>query len=215
MSFPLLVAQGTRALIRRATPSLLIVAVHLGMPVHRVLAQHGSTTAAAPALAPKEATQFDFLIGQWELNATPKATTLGQKIHGVPKLLGIWKAWRAFDGWGIEDEVRLTDGSGNPRLLTHTTRFFDTKARRWQLSAIDVYKSLITTASAEWRGTEMLASGRGTDEEGHAYLSRGVFTKISNTGFTYRLDRSTDDGKTWTEGLTTIVAKRVAATAPR
>lgn len=203
---------------RRFDPVLLVLTLMLWTHAHAAIAhaQHGASPTVAPsAAAPKETSQFDFLVGQWELTASPKATTLGQKIHGVPKLIGVWKAWRAFDGWGIEDEVRLTDGSGNPRAFSHATRFYDAKTRRWNVASIDVTRGTSATSTAEWRGAEMVINGRGTDEDGHAYLSRATFTKISNAGFTYRLDRSTDNGATWTEGITTIVAKRVAATAPR
>jgi hypothetical protein len=181
-----------------------------------VRAQHSGATSAAPVtVAPKEGTQFDFLVGHWEIVAQPKATTLAQRVHGVPKLPGTWKAWRAMDGWGLEDEIRLTDASGNPRLLTHTVRYFDSAARRWTIAAIDVYKGVASQSTAEWRGADMIVSGRGTDEDGRAYVSRATFTKITASSFSYRLDRSFDNGKTWTEGVTTIDAKRVAATAPR
>jgi hypothetical protein len=179
------------------------------------LGQHPGGSAPPTPTPPKEGSQFDFLVGQWELVVQPQATTLGQRIHGTPKLLGTWKAWRALDGWGTEDELRLTDASGNPRLLSHQVRFFDSAARRWSISAIDVYKGIVSTSTAEWRNGEMIISGRGTDAEGRAYESRAIFSKITPSTFRYRTDRSYDGGKTWSEGVTRIEAKRVAATAPR
>ena len=74
-------------------------------------AQHGGGVPQSRT-APAEAAQFAFLIGQWELAVHPAASNLAQKIHGVPKLVGTWKAWRAFDGFGVEDEMRITDESG-------------------------------------------------------------------------------------------------------
>lgn len=178
-------------------------------------AQHGGNAGPPPTVAPKEGAQFDFLVGQWELVGQPLATTLAQRLHGVGKLPGTWKAWRALDGWGLEDELRLTDASGNPVLFAHAVRYYDSAARRWTVSAIDVYKGIITTPTAEWRGGEMIVSGTGKEADGRAYISRGTFSKITPTSFTYRLDRSYDNGKKWTEGITRIEAKRVAATAPR
>ena len=178
-------------------------------------AQRGGAVAASPTIAPKEGSQFDFLIGQWEVVTKPLAKTLGQRIHGVQKLPGVWKAWRALDGWGIEDELRLTDASGNPRLLTHTVRFFDSNARKWNLSTIDVYQGIVTASSAELKGKAMIVSSQGRQADGGAYLSRGSFTNITAQTFMYRLDRSYDNGKSWTEGFTTIEAKRTAAMAPR
>src|SRR5437764_1451564 len=78
-------------------------------------AQHGTPGASRPAAAPPtEASQFDFLLGQWELTVMPKVSSLAAAIHGAPRLLGTWKGWRAMDGYGIEDELRIVDGSGNP-----------------------------------------------------------------------------------------------------
>ena len=199
------VSQRTKCVLVIAT---LVCALSLG-------AQRSGAVAASPTVAPKEGSQFDFLIGQWEVVAKPLAKTLGQRIHGVQKLPGVWKAWRALDGWGIEDELRLTDASGNPRLLAHTIRFFDSNARKWNLSTTDVYQGIVTASSAELKGKAMIVSSQGKDADGGAYLSRGSFTNITAQTFMYRLDRSYDNGKSWTEGFTTIEAKRTAAMAPR
>ena len=199
--------------IAHRTKSVLVMATLVCAP--SLGAQRNGAVAASPTVAPKEGSQFDFLIGQWEVVTKPLAKTLGQRIHGVQKLPGVWKAWRALDGWGIEDELRLTDASGNPRLLTHTIRFFDSNARKWNLSTIDVYQSIVTASVAELKGKAMIVSSQGKEADGGAYLSRGSFTNITAQTFMYRLDRSYDNGKSWTEGFTTIEAKRTAAKAPR
>ena len=60
-------------------------------------AQHGGTGSSLPGTAaPAEAAQFDFLVGQWELEVTPKVGGLGAMIHGAPRLVGSWKAWRCY-----------------------------------------------------------------------------------------------------------------------
>ena len=185
------------------------------MPRNAQAQLHAGSAPAPVQAAPKEGAQFDFLVGQWEVTAEPKATTLAQRIHGVPKIAGTWKAWRAFDGWGIEDEIRLTDKAGNPRLLTHATRYYEVSTRHWAIASIDVYKGVSGQSTAEFRNGDLIVSGRGTDDDGKAYVSKGTFNKITANSFSYRLDRSFDSGKTWTEGVTVIAAKRVAATAPR
>ena len=178
-------------------------------------AQHGAGPGPAPT-APREASQFGFLIGQWELDvrlAGPGG--LAERIHGSPRLLGTWKAWRAFDGWGVEDELRLVDRSANPRSLTYTMRAYDPQARRWSLSILDVYRSRITLAEAEWKDGELRQTSRGADGDGKPYLIRARFYEIKPAGFRFQQDRSMDDGKTWKEGTLRIEARRVAATAPR
>lgn len=195
--------------IRLATMALLLLPV-------AAAAQHGAGGTAPPAFtAPKEAGQFDFLIGQWELTVTPKVSGLAARIHGAPRLLGTWKAWRAFDGFGIEDEMRIVDGSGNPASLAHTLRVYSAADRRWSITGLDVYRARYSTSTAEWQNNEMRLTGQGADAEGKASLTRTRFHAITPTSFRFQQDRSTDDGRTWTEAVLRIEAKRVAAAAPR
>lgn len=191
---------------------LLIVVAALVLPA-TVRAQHGG---GAPAVRtpPREAAQFNFLVGQWELVVKPAAVSLAQKIHGTPKLVGTWKAWRAIDGWGIEDELRITDNSGNPMSLNHATRFYDAASHKWKSSSLDVYRGVFTSGLAELRGSDIVTSSQGVDGEGKPYLSRGRYSDISSTAFRFVTERSTDNGKSWKENLT-IEAKRVSATAAR
>jgi hypothetical protein len=195
--------------------SLWIVLAVLIAPVP-VRAQHGGGAAAAPAVkpAPREAAQFNFLVGQWELDVHPVATTLAQKIHGMPKIVGTWKGWRGLDGYGIEDEMRITDKSGNPMSLTHAVRYYDANAKRWSSMTLDVYRGTFNPSSAEWRNGEMIVMGRGTDRDGKTYMARSTYSKITAGSFRFTQERSTDNGKSWKESLT-IDAKRVAATASR
>ncbi len=198
-----------------STRFTLVILALLATPA-ALAAQHGGGTAAPPIHSPpKEASQFDFLIGQWELVVRPKVNSLAAKIHGAPRLLGTWKAWRAFDGFGVEDELRIVDGSGNPSALNHALRAFDPGARRWNITGIDVYRGRVTSATAEWQDGAMAQSGKGTDAEGKPYLTRTRFSGITPTSFVMQQDRSTDDGKTWDEGVLKIEAKRVAGVAPR
>jgi hypothetical protein len=183
--------------------------------VQPATAQHGHAAPLPMSTAPREAMQFDFLIGQWEIVAQPRISGLAAKIHGSPKFPGIWKAWRAFDGFGIEDEVRLTDRSGNPYALTHTLRIYDRAAQQWVVTALDVYRSKFTTAQGEWRDGAMHVRSQGTDSEGKAWIARTRFHDITATSFRMQQDRSFDDGRTWTEGHLEIEAKRVATVAPR
>lgn len=179
-------------------------------------AQHdGGGAPRAASTAPREASQFAFLIGQWELTVMPKVSTLAARIHGAPKLRGTWKAWRAFDGFGIEDELRIADRSGNPNSLNHALRLFDAAQGRWTQSMLDVYRARLTSSTAEWKGNEMISQSQGTDAEGKPVLQRARFFDITPTSFTYQNDRSSDGGRTWETGVLRIEAKRVAAVAPR
>ena len=177
---------------------------------------HAQHRGAAPApTAPAEARQLDFLIGQWELTVKVPAQGLAQKIHGAPKLVGVWKAWRAFDGFGIEDELRITDLAGTPIGLASALRIDDRATKAWSLTLLDVYRAKYTPATGEWKDGTLTQTSRGTDPEGKAVLTRSRFYEITPKSFRFQQDRSFDEGKSWTEGTLRIEATRVAATAPR
>lgn len=192
----------------RMTARLLVV---LASPA---AAQHAAAAPSTRAV-PAEARQMAFLIGQFDLVVKPKAVGLGQKIHGVPKLVGTWKAWKALDGYGVEDDLRVTDESGNPKLYSNAVRYYDAEQKRWRASTIDVYRGVFSTSSGEWKDNAIIMTSHGTDAEGKVYASRTRYYDITPTGFKYRSDRSFDEGKTWEEGVLRIEAKRVAATATR
>ncbi len=179
-------------------------------------AQHSGSSDALPAVtAAQEATQFDFLIGQWEIELTPKVSGLAAMVHGSPRLLGSWKAWRAFDGFGVDDELRVVDGSGNPVTLSHALRIYDKTAGHWVIHGLDVYRARFNVATAQWRNGEMRANGSGTNHDGKRYLSRTRFHTITPDSFEMQQDRSFDAGASWEERAITIQAKRVAHKAAR
>ena len=61
----------------------------------------------------------------------------------------------------------------------------------------------------------MVQDGQGTDPEGKPALVRSRFQDITPNSFNWQQDRSSDNGKTWTEGTLRIEARRVGAMAPR
>jgi hypothetical protein len=178
-------------------------------------AQHGGSVALPAVTPPTESAQFDFLIGQWDIELSPKVSGLVAMIHGAPRLLGTWKAWRAFDGFGIDDELRVVDGSGNPVTLSHTMRIYDKNAGHWIISGLDVYRARFSSATAQWQDGEMRIMGNGSNSEGKAYSSRTRFYEITPDSFRMQQDRSFDSEQSWEEAAISISAKRAAAKAAR
>jgi hypothetical protein len=176
----------------------------------------GFASAQQGPTAPRpEAKQFDFLIGQWELEVHPKADTLMAKIHGAPQLTGIWKAWRAFDGFGVDDEIRIIDKSGNPVGLSHAMRAYSSSESGWLVVSLDAYRGRIVESKGQLQGGEMVLSGKGTDPEGKPVLTRARYSQITADSFHLQNDRSADNGATWDEAVLVIDAKRVGAAATR
>jgi hypothetical protein len=174
-------------------------------------AQHAD--AGSSAAAPAEAKQFDFLLGQWELQVHPKVGSLVAMIHGAPKLVGTLKGWRILDGLGVEDEMRIVDASGNPISLNRALRVYAKADARWRVSGIDAFRGRVSESSGQLQGGEMRLEGHATDAEGKPVTTRTRYYDISAESFRMQQDRSSDNGQTWDEGVVTIEAKRTAASA--
>jgi hypothetical protein len=177
-----------------------------------IAAQHG---AAPSSESDARAREFDFLLGEWELAVEPKVSSLAAMLHGAPKLLGTWKAWRAFDGRGIEDELRIFDASGNPRGLTHSLRVFAPADSVWAIATVDATRARASTARAALRDDVMTVESTGVDAEGRSYRARSRYLEVTGEAFRMIQDRSFDDGTSWDEAVLTITATRVAANATR
>lgn len=188
--------------------SFIAIALSIALPA-TAIAQHAAI-AVPSTTPPREATQFDFLNGDWTLSAVQRYAGLAGMIHGGPKMTGTWKARRAFDGFGVEDELRLFDTSGNPVMFSTAMRVFDATDHHWTVSSLDVYRTHFSTSTAEWQDGKMIVTTQPTDPAAKASMTRLRFFDIKPTSFTAWQDKSTDGGKTWDEGRLRIEAKRKA-----
>lgn len=191
---------------------LLALAIFLSSPFAAFAQGTDSTATASGSAAIAAAAQFDFLLGRWELVVHPKVGSLAAMIHGTPKLIGTLKAWRVPGSGGVEDEISITDGSGNPLSANHSLRTYDSVQARWRISGHDVRKGRTSEATGLWQDGEMRLEGYTTDADGKT-LTRTRYYGITADSFHMTQDRSVDDGKSWEEGTLTIDATRVAATA--
>ncbi|HVT57059.1 MAG TPA: hypothetical protein VHR45_01550 [Thermoanaerobaculia bacterium] len=194
-------------------PAALALSLSLALSAVTARAQHGAGGSPLVTSAPAEAKQFDFLLGQWEIVAYPQVSMLAAAIHGAPKLPGTWKAWRAFDGFGVEDEMRLSDDEGNPRSFTHGMRVFDRAARRWTSTTLDVYRARFQAATVEWRDGQMAGTANTSGDDGRPVAVRVRFYDIKPNSFRWQQDRSYDGGRTWDKATLRIEATRTAGAA--
>jgi hypothetical protein len=198
--------------------SVLVVSLLLTSPISAI-AQPAAAPVAAPtntkpvSAAPVEARQFDFLLGSWQLDVHPKVSGLVAMIHGTPRLVGTWKASRSADGLGVDDELRIVDGSGNPISLNRTHRIWVKSEGRWNVSAFDVTHSSASKSTGTWHAGEMQLNGHYTDAGGRPTLTRTRYYNITANGFRMQQDRSTDNGQSWDEAVLTIDARRVSSVA--
>ena len=192
---------------------LSVLSVLLTCPLAALAQPGGEAVTPAVNSARAETKQFDFLLGQWEIEVHPKVSSLVAIIHGAPRLGGTWKVERSPDGLGIDDEMHIVDASGNPMSLSRAHRVYAGPEAGWKISGLDVTHSSASEASAKWLNGEMHAEGHSVDAEGKPSWTRTRYFDITAASFRMSQDRSSDNGQTWDEGTLTIDAKRVAATA--
>lgn len=195
-------------MIRLKRPSLLAwvgLAAALWMPAAG--AQRGDQ-ASLIITPPAEARQYDFLIGEWTLTARPKLSGLVRLVHGDTILTGTWKAHRALNGWGVQDELQLYDPSGNPSVLVAATRFYDARTEHWMTTSLDVFRGRQTVSTGSQVGGGMQSETRSHDADGKPTRTRATISAVDDNHFVFRQDRSYDDGQTWDEAVLVIEARR-------
>src|SRR5262245_4735869 len=146
---------------------------------------------ASPDGPPAEASQFDFLIGTWDVVSEPN-------IAGVPeKVYGRWTAQKSADGFMVVDEYRISDGSGGTAYLGETYRVYNPKARRWEYRFVEAYSGTWHEGTAVKEGVEMHLT-QGTPAGGS--MTKIRYYDIQKDRFSWVSQRSWDGGKTWSPG---------------
>jgi hypothetical protein len=154
---------------------------------------------AHPEGPPPEASQFDFLIGTWDVVSEPN-------VPGVPeRVYGRWTAQKAADGYMVVDEYRISDGEGGTAYLGETYRVYNPSVKRWDFRFVEPFSGTWHEGTAVKVGEEMHLT-QGTPQSGG--MSKIRYYNISRDRFSWISERSRDGGKTWAKGVR-IEATRV------
>jgi len=173
-------------LVLLVTPTLLIA--------------QSSDTLRTP---PPEATQFDYLVGDWTFTGVWKLP------NGERQGVGTWKARKALDGFGVVDEWRVLDRPGGSTVILGTTyRIYNRAKSHWDMRFLNVFNAKWDEQYAEWRDGEMHLWWTSEDQRG-TFQVRVRYYDISENSFRWRADRSYDGGVTWIENWLTMEVTRV------
>jgi hypothetical protein len=152
------------------------------------------------AKAPRELSQFAFLIGKWSGEAKLK-----REDGAWETLKAAWEGRYILDGYAIEDEYRMTTSTGELLVLGMNLRTYDSKKKVWNMKWLNALAGTWTDLGSEQLG------GVRADENTISYImkepvarhafTRATYTNISTDHFTWRGERS-NDGKAWEEFLT-------------
>lgn len=172
----------------------------------RSVAQHEPTIQAAPP----EASQFDFLLGEWTVDVTSKSPGTPPTYHGV------WRASKTLNGLGVVDEYAVSDDAGRVVYGGTTLRVFDTNAGTWTMRYVDQ----LGGKTGRWsellgvkEGPEMHVEQRGQSPDGRTTILKIRYYNIQPDHFSWAADQSSDGGATWVRDYLRLEATRRSKTA--
>jgi hypothetical protein len=144
--------------------------------------------------APPESRQFDFLIGEWDVDVTRF------KDDGTPlfQYRASWIAVHLNGGRMIMDDFKALAPDGRPISSYVTLRTYSEVSGRWEMTGL---QALQPSGNAEWHGMskdgEMLLNVTGKDPAGNPVKTKIRFFDISENTFSWENLMSLDQGKTW------------------
>ena len=148
--------------------------------------------------APPELSQFAFIIGKWRCDARVKGED------------GTWQPYEAtwvgryiLDGYVISDEYRMTNTKGELIVDGMNFRSYSVEKKTWIMRWLNARNSFWLELGPEKLGgvrvTPKTITFNLIDTFAPDALSRVTFSNISASRFTWREEKSLDQGKTWTE----------------
>ena len=155
---------------------------------------------------PAEASQFDFLLGEWETRSM-RYRADGSEIGGYG---GSWRARKLHSGRILLDEFTACLDDGSEISTMATLRTFSTATQRWEMTFLIAHQAqLITSFSGVFEEGEMRLEGAGRTLGGEAVQARVRFHDITDESFEWENRVSLDGGATWYRD-NTISARRTA-----
>jgi len=164
--------------------------------------QSTTTYGEKHASAPKELDVFLFLIGKWQ--GTGKA----RLPDGTVAQFGVsWIGRYILDGTAIADEGHATYPDGRP-CLGISVRQYDAGRKTWIVEFLNVSESFLRkqvngrSGSVEVDGKDVRVVTEGSTR------SREHYIVLDQDNWIYRMDLSTDGGRSWNEGLVEMTFRR-------
>lgn len=146
-------------------------------------------------------TDYDALVGTWEFRFQSR------KPDGTfyPVFAGHWTFDKRPGGGLIEDRWRPDDPSTPIAQSLYTTRTFEPKRRVWQMIGSSSSGGVIQPGLTWSDGADRYAIQRNGN-----ILSRIRYLAIEPNSFLWRMDVSSDGGRTWLRDAGAMTARRIA-----
>ena len=154
--------------------------------------------------SPNELGVFAFLIGKWE--GTGKTRLANGAFAEYPVS---WIGRYVLDGFAIADEVHAPAPDGTP-YMGITLRQYDANRKTWIVEFLNVSNSFLRKQVNGGSGAVTVDGQTVTVSSESPEMSiREHYLVADRDQFVYRLDVSTDNGRSWNEGQIEMTVRRV------
>lgn len=159
-------------------------------------------------IARMENLDWAFFIGKWRGQARSMVNVETKQYS--PPSEGIWTAYFGFEGYGIQDDwvpQQIWPGWSGPAI-----RGYDPLNDVWNMFFIPLNSPVSNTWQMQGRfdeGGNMRGSFEGVDAAGRPFKQKIHFYNISENSFSWKADRSYDDGETWIEKFMYTECERI------
>lgn len=153
--------------------------------------------------APQELDVFAFLIGKWD--GQGKTTLQDGKVAEFPVT---WIGRYILDGTAIADEMHAAAPDGSP-YLGISLRQLDANRRTWIIEYLNVSHSFLRRQVNSDSGSVNVSGRTVTVGSGSPGVTiREHYHVADRDNFIYRLDVSSDGGKSWNKGQIEMTFRR-------
>jgi hypothetical protein len=155
--------------------------------------------------SPRELDAFAFLVGKWQ--GTSKTRLENGTFAEYPVS---WIGRYVLDGTAIADEGYGVKPDGGSYLAGVTLRQYDSGRKTWVIEFVNVLNSFIRKQVNGDAGSVFVDGRSVTVMSGSPGMSiREHYLVADHDNFVYRLDTSTDGGRTWNEGHMVMTFRRL------
>lgn len=150
-----------------------------------------------------EFSRMDFLIGNWKFNAKslmPDGSFQNKVFYSNVSYI--------FGGNSSKDDFGFKNEKDETIVYGSTIRSYDAQSKKWKMLWFNYNLSFITEMTGDYIDGEFHFTGKGKDEKGD-YIEKIVFYDISTNQYSWKNDKSYDNGKTWLKNFFSYKANRI------
>jgi hypothetical protein len=154
--------------------------------------------------APKELEEFSFLVGKWQGEGKVKLDA-----GKVAEFQVSWISRYILDGTAIADEMHSVGPDGRP-FMGITLRQYDASRKTWIVEFLNVKHSFLRKQVNGGSGSVAVDGRNVTVASQSPEMSiREHYLVADHDNWVYRMDVSTDGGRSWNEGQQEITFRRL------